>query len=200
MLRRVYIYLFCMLVIPGLAFAAADTHEAGAEDGGLDIFAGNAATAVFTVALFLVLLVVLGKWAWGPILTGLQKREEHIRKSIEDAEDARTEAEQSLSQYKEQLAQAQQEAKSIIEKGRADAVALSEDLKIKAQEEVKNLRDQAQQDIETAKEQALKELYQDVTGLATDMASKIIGKTLNAEDHRTLLQDSLNQLQKNSNN
>ena len=98
MIRRPLIWFLCMLLIPAVCLLAqdadqeqVDTHAqdtAHAEDEP-NIFAGGWYSVILTLAVFIVLLAVLGKWAWGPILAGLQKREEHIRQSIEEAEKAR---------------------------------------------------------------------------------------------------------------
>lgn len=156
-----------------------------------NLFGGDIWLSIFTLVIFVILLAILGKFAWGPILSGLQKREEHIRNTIEEAQNARQEAEKSLAEYKEQLAQARQEAQAIIEKGRTDAARLAEDLRVKAQAEAQSLRDRAQQDIGSAKNQALNEIYDQVAVLATEIAGKIIQKSLNPEDHRQLLDESL---------
>ena len=71
-------------------------------------------------------------------------------------------------------------------------------MKQEAQAEAKSLRDQAHQDIDYAKKQAVKDIHAQVTDLATDLAGKIIGKTLSPEDHRELLQESLNKLKNNN--
>jgi F-type H+-transporting ATPase subunit b len=198
MLRQTLLWSLSVLLMPVVNLFAATAEHAeggGAHAGGDNIFAGDWALPVLTLVVFIVLLVVLGKWAWGPILAGLQKREEHIRQSIEDAEQARADAEKSLAEYKEQLAQAQKEAQVIIEKGRADAGQIAEELKQKAQEEAQGLRVQAQKDISTAKDQAVKEISDFSCELAADIAGKIINRSLDAKDHRDLLNESLNKLQ-----
>jgi len=181
----------------GEAGGAQEGHSGtdAVHEGTPDVFSGTWITPILTLAVFVVLLAVLGKWAWGPILSGLQKREEHIRQSIEEAEKARADGEKALAEYKEKLAEAQGEAQAIIDKGRADAVALADELKQKAQEEGQHLRAQAARDISSAKDQALKEMYDQSVNLAADIAGRIIHKELNAEDHRELLQESLNKLQ-----
>jgi len=170
-----------------------DTH--GEASGDPNIFDGGPNNIIMSLAVFVILLAVLGKWAWGPILSGLQKREEHIRQSIEEAEKARADGEKALAEYKEKLTEAQGEAQAIIDKGRADAVALADELKQKAQEEGQHLRAQAARDISSAKDQALKEMYDQSVNLAADIAGRIIRKELNADDHRELLQESLNKMQ-----
>ncbi len=176
-------------------------HDAHGDEHGerSDIFSGNIGTSIITIGIFLVLLFILGKYAWGPILTGLQKREEHIRKSIEDAEKAKADADQALLEYQRKLAAANRDAEAILEKGRKDAVRLAEEFKQSAQEEARQLRQRVQADIEAAREQALQEIYRQSTELATELAGQIIGRTLNAEDHRDLLQESLNKLQNSEN-
>jgi len=197
MLRQGFILLLCFMFITAGMVWAADSHSDTSDEhgSGPDIFSGGLGTAVFTIAVFVVLLVFLGKWAWGPILTGLQKREENIRSSIEEAQKARDEADEALAEYKAQLARAQQESKSIIENGRDEALRLAEQLRDKAQQEAQLISTKAERDISAAKDQALKELYEQTTELATEMAAGIIGKTLTPEDHRELLQESLNKLQ-----
>ena len=197
MLRQGFILLLCFILIPAGMVWAADSHSDVSDEhgSGPDIFSGGLGTAVFTIAVFVVLLVILGKWAWGPILAGLQKREENIRSSIEEAQRAREEADEALAEYKAQLARARQESESIIEKGRDEALRLAEQLRDKAQQEAQLISTKAERDINVAKNQALKELYEQTTELATEMAAGIIGKTLTPEDHRELLQESLSKLQ-----
>ena len=170
--------------------AAADAQESG----GGDIMDGSLMTSIFALIVFALLLAILAKYAWGPILASLQKREDHIRQSIENAEKAREDAEKALQDYQEQLAQARAESQAIIDKGRSDATQLAVTLKNQAKNEAQSLRDRAQQDIASAKNQALREIYDQVTNLATDMAGRIVQKSLTADDHRQLLQESLDKL------
>jgi len=188
-------------LIYGMLFNCTRVWASGAEAAGEaeheapGIFSGDIFTAIFTLAVFLLVLFIVGKWAWGPILTGLQKREEHIRRAIEIAEKKQVEAEKNLAEYQQQLAQANEESRTIIERGRAEAVRLAEDLQQKAQNESQRLRQQAERDINSAKKQALREIYQQTTDLATEMAGTILGRTIGPEDHRDLLQKALNKLQ-----
>jgi len=189
---------FMVMVLFGrMALTARASEEAagGGPEGSPNIFAGDLGTAFWTLAIFVVLLLILGKWAWGPILAGLKKREEHIRQTIADAEKARQEAEQALADYKNQMTQAQAEAQAIIAKGRQDAIQLAEDMKDKAQTEAQALRGRAEQDINLAKQQALKEIYDRTADLATNIAGRIISKSLNPEDHRKMVQEALSKLQ-----
>lgn len=198
MIRRILVCLVCLLWAgAGGALAVQAEHGGGQGEASEppNIFGGGLGTSLFTLAVFLVLVVVLRKWAWKPILTGLQKREEHIRRSIEDAEKAQNHAEKTLQEYKDQLARAQGEAQRIIGQGRDDAAQLAAQMKENAETIAQELRSQAGRDIAGAKEQALEELYEQTAELATNMAGKIIKKSLDAQDHRRLLQETLAELQ-----
>jgi len=201
MLRSVLLFLALISVAPATkAFGVAETQSLNPGDSAHEpnILAGDWATAVLTLAIFLLLLFVLKKWAWGPILAGLKIREEHIRDAIEEAEIAKQQAEQILQQYHQRLTQAKDEAQNIIEEGRSAAIQLAKEMKENAQVEAKNLRQQAQRDIAIAKNQALDEIYTQTADLATEIAGKIISRSIKPEDHQALLQEALVKLQKNN--
>ncbi|MBN1764746.1 MAG: F0F1 ATP synthase subunit B [Sedimentisphaerales bacterium] len=198
MLRKGVLWFVYAILIPVTCVFAEVEEQSSSTSGHEDhvnIFAGDLGTAVWTLLLFIILLLILKKWAWGPILSSLQKREDYIRRSIEDAEKSREEAQQALDEYQRQLSQARLEAKAIMEEGRQDAIQLAGEFKHQAETEAHKIRQQAQRDIALAKNQALRDIFQQSSELATDMAARIIGKTLNPDDHRALLQESINRLQ-----
>jgi len=192
-MRRTLV-LYWLTALPGLVYGSGAEAAHGSEEEGVNIFAGGWGTAIWTLALFVLLLVILRRWAWGPILTGLQKREEHIRATIEDAEKAKQQATESLKQYQEQIARAKQEAEAILSQGRQDAEKLSQQMREAAQQEAQGLREQARRDIESARDQALRNLQQETVSLAEEMASRILERSVTAEDHQKLLQESLSQM------
>jgi F-type H+-transporting ATPase subunit b len=185
-----------VLMLSGDLWAVVEAAGEAGEHGGdkVSIFAGNLAVAFWTVILFVVLLVALGKWAWGPILETLKRREEYIKQSLDNAKQAKDEAEKVLSEQRKRLEESQVQSQEIISKGHAAAVRLSEEFARKAEVEAARLREQARRDISQAKEQAVKEIYGHGVELATDLAGRILGKSLNAEDHHKLLQESINKL------
>jgi len=196
-MRQQLIFLISLsLALCNTLLAAEAAHEGG---GSGDILGGSWATSLFALIIFALLLAILGRYAWGPILSSLQKREEHIRQSIMDAENTRAEAEKSLKEYQDQLAKARAEAQQIIDKGREAASKLSEELQGKAREQARQLRERAQQDITAAKQQALGEIYDQVATMAVEMAGKVIQKSLDPADHQRLLDESLTQLQNRQN-
>ena len=103
-----------LLLVPSLALAA----ESGGEN---NLFAGDIGNAVWTLAIFLVVVFVLGKFAWGPLLEGLQQREQFIRDSLEQAKSENDRAQQLAQEYEQRIAEAKAEATAIVDEGRRDA-------------------------------------------------------------------------------
>jgi F-type H+-transporting ATPase subunit b len=162
--------------------------------GGASPFAGTIYQSVAAVAVFLLLLLILAKYAWGPILAGLQARENKIRNDLEEAEASARQAAQTLRQHEEKLAAAQAEALKIIEQGRADALKVGAQLRADAQAEMDQIRRRAEADIRSAKQQAINELYSETATLSTQIAEKILRRQMNPEDHGALIQQALAEL------
>ncbi|MFG0256443.1 MAG: F0F1 ATP synthase subunit B [Phycisphaerales bacterium JB043] len=148
------------------------------------------ALIVFGAALF-----VLNKTAWPKILSGLEERENKIRDEISNAEQARRDAESALAEYQKSLAEARTEAGKIIEQAKIDQQRVASELKAKTENELNQMRESAKRDIEHAKKQAVSEIYDHMSSLATDVASKILDKELTAADQQKLVEESLEQLQ-----
>jgi F-type H+-transporting ATPase subunit b len=152
-------------------------------------------TSVTTLIIFGLLVAVLGKYAWGPILAGLKSREEKIRKDIADAETARQQAETTLRGYTAKMAAAEEQVRSLLGKAAADAEKIAQSLRIRAQQEAEEIKERATAEIESAKSQAVREIYEQTADLATTIASKIIRRTLNADDQKDLVKRSLEEIQ-----
>jgi len=176
------------LASPVLAAAAAGGEEK------VSLFAGDVGSAVWTLAIFLLALFVLGKYAWGPILEGLQKREDFIAESLEKAAADRDAAETRLAEYEKQIANARAEATEIVEEGKRDGDALREKIEAKAREEADQMVERAKREIAIAKETAIKDLYVESAQLATSIAGRIVGRELEAKDHERLIRESLEEL------
>src|SRR5262249_57279918 len=102
------------------AFVALSALSLQAEEapGGLSPFAGNVGNAVWTLAIFVIVVMVLGKFAWGPVLAQLRQREEFIHRSLTDAKRDRDDAEARLKEYAAKLQSARAEAATIVEQAR----------------------------------------------------------------------------------
>jgi F-type H+-transporting ATPase subunit b len=137
---------------------------------------------------FLVLLVVLGKFAFPPVVKILDERAEKIRESLEKAEETKVEAERLLEEYKVQMAEARGEAAKVIEQGRAVAESMKVEIIAKAKQEAEAEKVKALEAIKSEKAAAMAELQKQVADLSVDVAGKIIGSSLKKEDHVALIE------------
>ena len=152
-------------------------------------------TSITTFIVFLALVYVLTRYAWGPIASGLKAREDKIRKDIADAEAARARAEATLRDYNTRLSGAEQQIREMLAKATADGEKIANNIRMDAQREAQESKERAQKDIEVARDQAINQLREEAVVLATNIAEKIVRRNLNPNDQRDLLASSLDQLQ-----
>ena len=186
-----------LISLVSLALMAAPALAQEAEHGGGEAsspFAGDIGNALWTLVIFALVVFVLGKFAWGPILNTLQARETFIREALETAKRDRDEAELRRKEYEDRLAQARAEATAIVDEGRRDALVTKQRIEEEAQREADKRLERAKREIQIATETATKELYQLSTRLATEMAGKVIGRELTPQDHERLIAESLDGL------
>ena len=150
---------------------------------------------IWTIVTFLVLLALLGKFAWRPLLEALESRQERIRKSLEDADRARQELERLQQESAKMMQQARIEAESIVAQTRTDAERLREELKQKAKEEADNILRNAQQQIQLQTRQAIQQIRHEVADIAVSLASKLLERNLAKEDNARLIDDTLKQIE-----
>ena len=170
-----------------------------AAEAGANPFAGTYYQAVATAIVFVVVLVVLKKYAWGNILQGLQDREDKIRRDLQDAQSAAKDADATLKQYQARLLEAQGEAQQIIDRSRRDAEQIAQQIKDDAQQQMTRMRQRATADVRAAKEQALNEIYDEVAELSTTVAGRILRRQISAADQQQLISESLDQLARKRN-
>jgi F-type H+-transporting ATPase subunit b len=151
--------------------------------------------ALWVLAIFVVLVIVLQRTAWKNVLAGLKARENRIRKDIADAEAARLKAESTLREYNQQLTDAEGKVRDILAKAAADAERLGQSIRMQAQKESEEIKERATQEIEASKKQAISEIYDTAANLATSVAEKILRRNLNVDDQRDLVTRSLDQMQ-----
>ena len=157
----------------------------------------NPGLVVWTIVTFALLVLILRKFAWRPILESLHKREEHVRTSIERAEQAQQEAERLLEEHRRQIAQAEQEGHRILNESRALGDKPKQEIVDSANQQSRRIVEQAKQEIERDKDAALSELRGEVASLAIQAASKILDETLDEDRHRKIIDSSLKGLPKN---
>jgi F-type H+-transporting ATPase subunit b len=187
--RALVLWSTLLLAAPALAAAQAEHGESST-----NLFAGDVGNAFWTVVIFLLLLVVLGKYAWGPILNGLQTRENFIREALEKAKHDREQSEARLREYEARLAAARAEASAIVDEGRRDAEAVKRRIEEDAKRESDKMIERARREIQIATDTATKELYGLAARLATDMAARVIGREVNPQDHERLIAESIEEL------
>ena len=146
---------------------------------------------VWSIVIFLVLFFALTKFAWKPMVEGLNKREENIRGALEQAERTRKDAMELQSQLDAKMKAAGSEIAKMMDEGRRDAQALKEQMVAEAKAEIQHERDRLHREIETAKDQALQDIWQQSVALATALSSKTIRRNLTAEDHQRLLDETI---------
>ena len=147
--------------------------------------------ALWTAVVFLCLLAILGKFAWKPLMAGLDKREHGIADQIAQAEAANQQAKQLLADYQRKLADAKDEVRGIVEQGRRDAEKLGHELLDKAKEEARAEHARAVQQIEAATDAAVKDLADRSAAMAVELAGKIVGAKLNPADHARLIEQAI---------
>lgn len=155
----------------------------------------NGQTMLWTVISFVLLLVVLGKFAWKPLLSGLEAREKGIRDSIESAERLKAEAESILAEHKRKVEEASSEVKQILDDGRERANEMKEKIISEARASAQSTVDRATREIEVAEQQALDAIRAEAVDLSIALASKVLGRTLDKSDHEELIRESMKELE-----
>ena len=150
---------------------------------------------IWTILTFLVLLYLLAKFAWRPLLQALESRQEMIRKSLDDAEHAKRELEQVQEESNRIVAKARADADAIIASSRTDAAKLQAELKQKARDEADGIIRNAQKEIQRQTDQSLARIREEAVDLSLMIASKLIQKNLSKKDNDKLIDDALRQVQ-----
>lgn len=209
---------FCLAVAPAPAQTHGrssqevdtETNEAGQlhAPSADDIHAGNQAhgpeyelltidglTAVWTIIVFVIVLIALRAAAWKPIQKVLADREKYISDSLEQAKHERQEAQALLDKYTEQIHAAREEASAIVKEGRRDAEEVKRKIEEDARVEGAAMIERARREIGLATDTAIKELYSVTARLSTDVAARIIRKELDPKEHQRLIAESIEELQ-----
>ncbi len=143
-------------------------------------------TLIFSLVIFAVLLAILLKYAWTPIMQGLEAREKSIADDIQSAQLAKEQAQAKLATYEEKIANANDEAAAVIAEARTEAIAAKEKILAEAADEAQRTRERALAEIEAAKNAAVRELAESSVDSAVSLAGSIVGRSLNKSDHSEL--------------
>ena len=150
---------------------------------------------IWTILTFLVLVTLLAKFAWRPLLQALDSRQELIRKSLDDAQQARQELERLHHESAQILRQARVEAEGVVAQSRSDAAKLREELRQKAKAEADGIVRNAERQIQLETHRALQQIRHEAADLSVMIASKILQRNITREDNERLIEEALKQVE-----
>jgi F-type H+-transporting ATPase subunit b len=182
----------CLLSLAVMACAANVAYGQGENP---NILEPRFDLTLWSIVIFVLLFLVLRKFAWGPILDGLKKRESSIEDAIEEAKRVRVEMANQHAGFQKQLAEANQQIPRLMEEARRHAEQLKEEMRTQAAADINAERQRLRHDIELAKDQALQEIWNQAANLATVISAQAIRRSLSPEDHRRLVDEALAEIQ-----
>ena len=149
---------------------------------------------IWTIITFLVLLALLAKFAWKPLLEALESRQSGIRKALDDAEKARRDLERLQAESAQTITKARAEADAIISRTRADSERLREELRQKARREADSIVKSAERQIQLETARAVQQIRREAVELSVMIASKLIQRNLTEADNEKLIEEALRQI------
>ena len=152
---------------------------------------------IWTFITFALLLWLLKKFAWKPLLGALENREHRIREDLQKAEHARSESDRLLEEHRSLLRNSEVEARKILDDAKGTAEMMRQGIVESAHEQARQMTAQAKAEIQREKDTALFQLRAEVADLAIRAAGKILGAELDAEKHRKLVDEFIDTLPKN---
>jgi F-type H+-transporting ATPase subunit b len=178
-------------LIPGIVYFLASSAVVASENGQgaseQGVFGGTFADSLWTVIAFFLLLVVLGKFAWRPLLNSLKARQEHIQSEITNAEAARKQAEQLLKDY-------EQKGLQIIDEATRSAQRSQKEIIEEAQQETALVRQRARDDIQHALTYASEQLWNQAVDMLQSAGTEVLGRVVTAEDNERLIREAIEKI------
>ncbi|HET6617260.1 MAG TPA: F0F1 ATP synthase subunit B [Gemmatimonadota bacterium] len=160
----------------------------------MDLLSADPGLIVWTIVTFLLLLGILWKFAWNPILGALDAREQAIQKTIDDAERLQAEAEAVLQEHQKRLAEARADGNRIMEEARQAGEHMKQDILEKARSESEKVLERAHRQLELETEQAIQTIRAQAADLAIKVAEKVLERSLTDADHRRLADEAIAEL------
>lgn len=161
---------------------------------GASVGAFNGGDIIFQLAMFLILLALLRKYAFGPVMNIMKQREEHIANEIGSAELSNQEAKKLVEEQKDLLKQARIESQSLVENAKKIGEKQKEEIVLAGRAESERIKQAAMQEITQEKEQAITALREQVASLSVMIASKVIEKELNEKEQEKLIDDYIKEV------
>lgn len=187
---------------PAVEAAQGDAHhgpENHGQEGPITAKKEEVDLAVWSLITFVVFVAVLGKFAWGPMIAGLEKRESGVLQNIADAESSRIKAEKMLAAHAEKLDKVQDEIRELLAEARRDAEHTKNDIVSAAQKEADATRQRAVQEIGRARDQALDDLFAHMARCVKEATEQVVGRSLTGADHERLITEALNNVSSRQN-
>lgn len=172
----------------------ADAHHKNDNEQKHDLFGKSVDLGIWTLLVFLILLFVLSKFAWKPMMQGLEHRERAIHSALYEAQQAREEAARLRTELEEQMRQANEKARQMIEEARRAADRSAAELTAEAHKKIQAEHERLKQEMSLAYDRAKRELQTQVIQLSTLVASKIIRHQINPDDHRRFMDEAIAEL------
>lgn len=167
---------------------------AAQEDGGGGLFAINPGLMFWTWIVFIILLVVLRKWAWGPILGALEAREKRIQQALDEAARQREEASRVLEQQRALLNEAREQAQNILADSRKAGEKVRGELTEEARRQKDKILEQARDEIGRERDQALEVLRRETVDLSIAAATRVLNREVDSSENRRLVEEYMSGL------
>lgn len=149
--------------------------------------------ALWSGVTFVLFLFVLGKLAWAPIVTGLDKREANIRGNIANAEAVRLKAESMLAEHASRMSKVQDEVREILAEARRDAERTKQEIVAEAQKEANASKQRAIVEIGRARDSAIKDVFDTMAAQVASATEHVLGRTVQGSDQERLIDEALAQ-------
>jgi F-type H+-transporting ATPase subunit b len=146
---------------------------------------------LWTIITFLIVVFLIGKFGWKPIIQGLKDREDSIRKDLDTAKAEREKAGALLDDYKKAMANAKKEAADLLQQAQDDAVRMRAQAETDAREAGHKIIEKAKVDIERESDAAKAELSRHVAELTAKATSRLLGRVIDDKEHEKLILDAL---------
>lgn len=170
------------------------TTAAASSSGGSNLLSPDLMMMVLTWVTFFTLLAILKKFAWKPILEGLQKREDYIRKSLDDADKAKAQLAQIEAEKTQIISAAKSQASLIIDEARKTATGVAHETENKARNNAQEMLKNAQSQIEGERQKVRQALKEESVGIAIVLAGKILKENTDTEKNRRLVEEAVKEL------
>lgn len=182
--------LLCLLAGPVLANEAAGSEE----DSSSVLFGKHPGEYFWALVWFGMVLLVLWKFAWRPLLAGLTNRTEHIEKQITDAEKTRSEAKKILEEYSAKLADAERQGRDIISARTKEAEKQAKEVHHQTQREIEQRKLRAEADLQRERNEAADDLWDQAGDVVCQLGKEVFGKTLDGADNQKLIAEAIARL------